>query len=93
MNSMWRTEGLATLVIVDTVKKFSSSRIYNKYSKHYGELLWTLQCESNKVQVLEKLLEDKDFLKKVENGSILNKKFEFSIIPRGKYIVRVKQIS
>ncbi|WNE41398.1 MAG: hypothetical protein AM1032_000138 [Mycoplasmataceae bacterium] len=79
-------------LIIDTVDSLKVSKIYTKNSPFCGETIWILQCKKNKIQVLDYHLEDKNFLKTLEENDVLGKKFKFTISQRGKYVIKAEEV-
>ena len=73
---------------IDTIQTLKSSRFNRKTSEHYGKTYWIAKCKEHEFKILESYLENKEFIKEIENNSIIGKTYVFSIIRRGKYLVR-----
>lgn len=80
-------------LVIDTVDRLNVSKIYSKNSPFCGQIVWILQCKWNVVKVLDYHLEDKDFLKKLEDNDVLGKKFKFTVSQRGKYLIKAEEVT
>lgn len=77
--------------IVGNVDNLITSKVYSKNSPHYGKRIWIIQSGINKINILEDYLEDKDILKELELGNLLGKKYKFTVIKRGSYLINITE--
>lgn len=78
----------------DKVKSVILSKIYSILSTYYNKPIWILELKDSevKIKVLPELLEDKYFIELIKNKEVIGKNFAFTIIRKGKYLLKVKEI-
>lgn len=76
----------------DVVEKVVSSKFYNKPSPFYGRRFWIIHCKKNKFNVFDEYFDDKDFINKIENSEIFEKKFKFVVLLKGNYLIKVEEV-
>lgn len=86
--NVWRS----TRSFSDIVEKITASKFYNKPNPFYGRRFWIIHCKKNKFNVFDEYLEDKDFIKKVENSEIFGRRFKFVVMLKGNYLIKVEEI-
>lgn len=82
----------STRFILDTPQTISPEKVYDKSSPRFGQHFWNIRCLKNIIRVHEDVLVDKDFLKLVENGSILGKKYRFLCKVRANHLLRAELV-
>ena len=81
-----------TSQFVDTVINIDTSKLNAMDSPHHAKDIWIIKGLKKEIILLPELLEDKDFLRMIDDSEVLEKKFAFTILKKGRYLIKVKQI-
>lgn len=80
-----------TSQFIDEVLSVDTNVIRAPNTPHHGKDIWDLVLSERKIVLLPELLEDKDFLKLIEDNEVLGKRFTFTILKKGRYLISAKQ--